>query len=141
MSDLFLHAVIAGEQVAIPTAQVDSVIALDVIVPVPGTPPAVRGLSALRSRVVTVVDPAILLGSRHTRGDRAIVVALDGHLYALMVDALDDVTPGDSAPPMGRSASSEAWRAAVSGTVLRDGRAVAVIDPRALVPQLPSATA
>ena len=133
MSDLFLHAHIAGQAVAIPTASIDSVIALDVVVPVPSAPPWVRGLSALRSRVVTVVDPALLLGSVGTGGDRAVVVMVEGHLYALLVDALHDVAPGVEEPPL--AGGQPAWTDPVRGMVQHENRSVAVLEPARLIPQ------
>ena len=141
MSDLFLHATIAGQAVAIPTADVDSVIALDIIVPVPGSPLEVRGIAALRSRVVTVIDPVVLLGAAPAQSDRAVVVAIDGHLYALIVDALEDVAPGIEEPIAVSAAAHPAWRTALRGSVLHDGRPVAVIDVRALIPQPHAAAA
>ena len=60
--DLFLIAHVAGRAVAIDGAQVDSVVDLGDVVPAPGAVRAVRGLAALRSRVVTVIDTGVALG-------------------------------------------------------------------------------
>jgi purine-binding chemotaxis protein CheW len=91
--DLFLIAHVAGRPVAIDGAQVDSVVDLGEIVPVPGAERAVRGLAALRSRVVTVIDTGVALGKSPMPADsrRAVITRIDGHHYALLVDALEDV--------------------------------------------------
>ena len=60
--DLFLIAHIAGRGVAIESGQVDSVVDIGDVVAVPLADRAVRGLAALRSRVVTVIDTGIALG-------------------------------------------------------------------------------
>ena len=62
MSGLFLIAHLAGRAVAIDSAQVDSVVDIGTIVPVPRADAQVRGLAALRSRVVTEIDPRAAIG-------------------------------------------------------------------------------
>ena len=56
MSDLLLIVTIAGERVALPASAVESVVELDALISVPRAAPHVAGLSALRSRVLTVID-------------------------------------------------------------------------------------
>ena len=56
MNELLLVVTIAGERVALPAAAVESVVELDTLIPVPRAAPHVAGLSALRSRVLTVID-------------------------------------------------------------------------------------
>ena len=56
MNELLLIVTIAGERVALPAAAVESVVELDTLIPVPRAAPHVAGLSALRSRVLTVID-------------------------------------------------------------------------------------
>ena len=93
MTGLFLIAQVAGRAVAIPADQVDSVVDLGEVVPVPGAERALRGLAALRSRVVTVIDTGLALGLEPTPEGvhRAVITRVDGHYYAVLVDALDDV--------------------------------------------------
>ena len=64
--NLFLIAHIAGRTVAIPADHIDSAVDIGEVVPVPGTTPAIRGLAALRSRVVTVIDTGLALGVEPT---------------------------------------------------------------------------
>ena len=56
MSELLLIVTIGGERVALPAAAVESVVELDTLIPVPRAAPHLAGLSALRSRVLTVID-------------------------------------------------------------------------------------
>ena len=95
MSELLLIVTIAGERVALPAAAVESVVELDTLIPVPRAAPHVAGLSALRSRVLTVIDcmRSLELGVTDcSDGIReAAVVELDGHHYALIVDLVEDV--------------------------------------------------
>ena len=95
MNELLLVVTIAGERVALPAAAVESVVELDTLIPVPRAAPHVAGLSALRSRVLTVIDcmRSLELGETDcSDGIReAAVVELDGHHYALIVDLVEDV--------------------------------------------------
>ena len=108
MNELLLVVFIAGERVALPAAAVESVVELDTLIPVPRAAPHVAGLSALRSRVLTVIDcmRSLELGSTDcSDGIReAAVVELDGHHYALIVDLVEDVVEAQSEPTPIRAA-------------------------------------
>lgn len=135
MTQLFLIAEVAGRTVAIDSAQVDSVVDIDAVVPVPLAGRQVSGLAALRSRVVTVIDPRATLGRAETgeRPGRAVITILDDHHYAILVDALDDVAPF-VLTPLGHGVTlDQGWRAAGSGVVERAGEPILAIDLRALV--------
>lgn len=134
MTEPFLLARIAGHQVALPTAAVESVVDIGEVVPVPGADARVRGLAALRSRVVTVVDTGAVLGLGALAGTRAAIVAVDGHHYALLVDALEDVARFQRTAVTPGVALAPAWAAAVVGMVERDGEPLLVLDPAALAP-------
>lgn len=134
MEELYLITAIAGRAVAMPSERVDSVVDLGAVVPVPAAPRHVRGLAALRSRVVTVIDAAIALGAvDQAETGRAVVVTVGGHLYALLVDRLDDVAPFAIAPLPDGVRLDPAWARAARGVIDRDGEAVLVIDPAALI--------
>jgi len=83
MSQLLLIVSIGGSRVAFPSAVVESVVELDTLIPVPRAAAHVAGLSALRSRVLTVIDTVRSLDLGETdcsKGIReAAVVELDGH--------------------------------------------------------------
>ena len=62
MNELLLMCLIAGRRAAIPAAEVQSVIEIDDITPIPGVPAYIRGLTALRSQALTVIDCRVALG-------------------------------------------------------------------------------
>ena len=143
MTDLYLIAHVAGRTVAIRSGQVESVVDIGEISAVPRAPPLVRGLAALRSRVVTVIDTRTALGliDRNEAG-RAVIVLVDGHHYAMLVDTLDDVAPFELQPLANGIALSPEWRRIALGLVTRDGEPVLAIDLAAIVPaQIPVAAA
>ncbi|MBN8807661.1 MAG: chemotaxis protein CheW [Sphingomonas sp.] len=132
---LFLIATIAGRGVAIDSAQVESVVDIGRVTPTPRVAPHIRGLAALRSRVVTVIDAHAALGLRAAGivGDRAVITVIDGHHYAVLVDALEDVAPFAVAPLTPGIALDNGWRSAGCGEVERDGEPILAIDLAALV--------
>ena len=138
MSDLFLIAHIAGRAVAIESRQVESVVDIGAIVPVPGTDRQVRGLAALRSRVVTVIDTHAVLGlpAADVEATRAVITHVEGHHYAILVDSLEAVAQFDLAPLSPGIVLDRGWRATGCGIVERAGEPILAIDLRALVPGL-----
>lgn len=142
MEQLFLIAHVAGQAVAIEAGQVESVVDIGAIVAVPRADGHVRGLAALRSRVVTVIDTVAALGmTGGGTASRAVITRVDGHHYALLVDALDDVAPFALQPLASGVPLSPAWRRAGRGLVERDGEPILVIDLTALVPGSPAQAA
>lgn len=141
MQKLFLIAQLAGRAVAIDSDQVESVVDIGQVTPVPCAYREVIGLAALRSRVVTVIDPRVALNlpaAGRTRS-RAVITVIDGHHYAIMVDALEDVAPFALNTLGGGVAPDGGWRAVGAGLVDRDGEPILVVDLRALVPGLAAA--
>jgi purine-binding chemotaxis protein CheW len=135
MSHLYLVAQIAGRAVAIDSNQVESVVDIGEVTAVPRASRHVRGLAALRSRVVTVVDTQSALGlSGGSEARRAVITRVDGHHYAMLVDALDDVAPFELLPLAGGVALDGMWRGAGRGIVERDGEPILAIDLASLVP-------
>ena len=140
MTDLFLLAQIAGRSVAIASGHVDSVIDISEISPVPRAPGAVLGLAALRSRVVTVIDTRRALGlGQGTSTGRAVIVQVDGHPYAFLVDTLDDVCPFDLQPLANGVTLDPGWEAISLGLVEQAGEPVLAVDLARLVPTLAAA--
>jgi purine-binding chemotaxis protein CheW len=137
MTGLFLIAQLGGRTVAIESAQVESVVDIGAVVPVPGAGAEVCGLAALRSRVVTVIDTRVALGLAPARraGGRAVITVLDGHHYAVLVEALDDVAPFTLEPLSPGIVLDAGWRQAGTGLVERDGEPILAIELRALIPQ------
>ena len=104
------------------------------VIAVPRAAPAVRGLAALRSRVVTVIDPRVALDLPATKTPgRAVIARLDGHHYAFLVDALEDVAPFERLP-LSVGTADRGWSAAAAGVVVRDGEPLMILDLAALVP-------
>jgi len=137
MNELLLVVTIGGERVALPAAAVESVVELDTLIPVPRAPAHVAGLSALRSRVLTVIDcmRSLELGtSDHSDGIReAAVVEFDGHHYALIVDLVEDVVEAMSeATPM-RAAMGPGWERVSLGMVDTEEGALLLVDVAALI--------
>jgi purine-binding chemotaxis protein CheW len=134
MSTLVLIVGLAGQRVAIRAAEVESVVEIAGITPVPGAPPHVVGLAALRSRVVTVIDCAAALGAAAPTPVRAAAVAtLDGHAYALLVDGVEDVVETSGEPrPLPGSVGGE-WGRAARESIEAEGDLLLLVDIAALI--------
>lgn len=136
MSDtLYLIVSVAGREVALPADQVESVVEVDAITPVPRVRPHIAGMFALRSRVLTVIDSTAALGLGRTAfvlPCTAAIVLVEGHAYALLVDSVDDVVPAE-APQRAPAILDPVWAAASRGAIEHEGRALLLIDPAYLV--------
>lgn len=137
MAELLLVVTIGGERVALPAAAVESVVELDALIPVPRAPAHVAGLSALRSRVLTVIDcmRSLELGATDCSDGiyEAAVVELDGHHYALTVDAVEDVVEALSDPTPVRAAMGNGWERVSQGMVETEEGPLLLVDIAALV--------
>jgi purine-binding chemotaxis protein CheW len=137
VNGLLLIVAIAGQKVALRAGDVQSVVEIDVLTPVPCAPPHVAGLSALRSRVLTVIDPQCALGlgpcsSRHA-GAQAAVVVHDGHAYALLLDEVEDVAEARSDPVPVHGHLRGAWAKMSYGMVETDHAPLLLLDVAALI--------
>jgi purine-binding chemotaxis protein CheW len=131
---LFLLAHLAGRGVAVDSAEVDSVIDLGAIVPVPRAGDSVLGVAALRSRVVTVLDTWQLLGLQAPRRPpRGVVTRVDGHDYAVLFDSVEDVVTLDRLPLPPELALDGVWAQAARGIAEVDGEPMLVLGLDALV--------
>ena len=95
---LVVEVEVGGQVWAIPVDQVREVLRPPPLVEVPGAPPIVRGIAAVRGGVVTVLDLATGLGV--ARGDSPGSVVLVGYgdrLGGLAVDTVRAVRPMDPA--------------------------------------------
>jgi purine-binding chemotaxis protein CheW len=135
MSELFLIAHVAGRAIAIDADQVASVVDIGQVVSVPRASGVVRGLAALRSRVVTVIDTQAALGhgAAGTPG-RAVIACFEGHFYAFLVDALEDVAPFERTHLSSGMALDHGWGSCAAGVIERDGEPLLVVDLVRLVP-------
>jgi purine-binding chemotaxis protein CheW len=132
---LFLLARIDGRGLAIDAAEVESVIDIGVVVPTPGAPETVVGIAALRSRVVTVVDTWAALGvTAMQRSPRAVVTRVEGHDYALLFDAVEDIASLELSPLANGMHLEGAWASAAQGMVEHEGEPMLAISLAGLVP-------
>jgi purine-binding chemotaxis protein CheW len=135
MSELLLIVTLAGEQIAVLASEVESVVEIEGLSPVPRAAGHVAGLAALRSRVLTVIDCMASLDSGHRLENPrdAIVVVSDGHPYALLVDRVEDVVEasGEMAPVPASLAAG--WAHVASGYVPAEGRLFLLVDVHALI--------
>ena len=128
-------AVLAGERIAFASDEIESVVEIGAILPVPRAAPHVAGLAALRSRVLTVIDCRASLqpGSCVERPRDALVAVHDGHAFALLVDRVEDAVEADGAicdPPAGLSPE---WARVVRGHVFAEERMLLLADLPALI--------
>lgn len=136
MADLVLIVRLAGRLVAFPAADVEGVVELEGLTPAPGAAPHVAGLSALRSRVLTVIDGLVALEAGRageTALMSAVVVPSGGHPYAILVDAVEDVIESSAAVAPLAAPAGAGWDRAALGVVDVDGDPLLLVDPHALI--------
>ncbi len=135
MPELLLLATIDGQDIVIRSDQVESVVDIGTVTPVPRAVPAVKGLAALRSRVVTVIDTGIALNdaAQTRQRRRAVVTQVDGHHYALLVDTLNDVARFPVVPLTSGLMLEPRWAMIAVGMIERAGQPVVLIDLPAVV--------
>lgn len=137
MNDLLIVVMLAGEKAALWASDVESVAELEMLTPVPCAPRHVAGLTALRSRVLTVVDCRCALGlgqaANRTAGASAAVVVHDGHAYALLLDGISGVIETRSAPGPLRTLLEANWERMSQGMVETDEGPLLLLDIAALI--------
>ena len=110
----------AGQRIALPALEVDSVIELGKITPVPGAPSHIIGISSLRSRALTVIDCAKVLEIVDYDIDgtkQAAVLNFEGHDYALLVEAVEDVVDALTDPVPVPGGAGEIWSKISDGLI------------------------
>ena len=120
MSELLDKTQIAGRRCALPAGDVKSVIELGAITPVPRSPDFIAGITALRSQALTVIDCRKALGldpASWETDPRAAVVAVGGHSYALVVDAIEDIASGQTSPDSVPGGFGAEWTRVALGMV------------------------
>jgi purine-binding chemotaxis protein CheW len=136
MTELLLIAKIAGQRVAIRADDVESVVEIEGLTPIPRAAEHVAGLTALRSRVLTAIDclASLEIGCSHVHGLRdAVVVELDGCPYALIVDSVEDVLEFSGEVRPVRTALEAGWRRVAKGVVDVEGDLLLLVDTAALL--------
>jgi len=105
---------LANETYGINVMQVQEVLRISEIAPVPGAPHYVLGIINLRGNVVTVVDTRIRLGletSELTDSTRIVIIEGDKHVVGILVDCVAEVvdlaaSEVESAPNVGNEESA-----------------------------------
>ena len=132
MSDLYLIVAIAGEHVAFRAADIQSVVEIESITPAPRAPAYIAGLAALRSRALTVIDCVHSLELERAEGEqpsrKAAVAEHQGHLYALLVDLVEDVVEARTEPDSVPAELSRGWQRVARGMVETELGVMLVID-------------
>jgi purine-binding chemotaxis protein CheW len=134
--ELLLIVTIAGERIAIPAADVESVVELEALIPVPRAAAHVAGLAALRSRVLTVIDclASLELTSKGSQSlKEAIIVEADGHPYALLVESVEDVVEVEVEVRPVRTSLKGGWRRVARGMIEVGGDLLLLVDTHALL--------
>lgn len=91
---LYLLCRVGDSRIGIPANAIEAVAPVADLVPVPHSSAVIRGVAAIRSRLLTVLDTARLTGAPALPDDGAglmIVTSIDGHGYGLLVGEVDDV--------------------------------------------------
>lgn len=136
MVDLILIVRLAGRRIALPASEVEGVVELDGITPAPRAAPHVAGLSALRSRVLTVIDGRAALEFGRTEPPdlpEAIVVASGGHTYALLVESVEDVVETETPPTPIPASVGAGWDRVGVGMIEVGGDLLMLVDPHRLI--------
>ena len=136
MAELLLIASLAGRRIAFPASEIEAVVELEGLTPAPRAAGHVAGLSALRSRVLTVIDGlASLEFGRSERAGliEAIVVPSGGHFYALLVDDVEDVIEASGPPAPVGAPLGPGWERVALGMVETESGLFLLVDPHALI--------
>jgi purine-binding chemotaxis protein CheW len=119
-NSLLVIAQIASRRCAFGALDVKSVIEIGTITPIPRAPAHIAGITALRSQALTVIDCRLALGLEgHTWSTdaRAVVIAVGGHSYALMVDAIEDITTAVGEPGQVPGGFGPEWSRVATGMI------------------------
>lgn len=136
MNELLVMTQIAGRRCALQAHDVQSVIELGNITPVPGTPDFIAGIAALRSQALTVIDCRLALGfdaAEWETDNRCAAVTVGGHAYALMVDSIEDVSTGASEPSQVSGGFGEEWCRVATGMIETGIGPAILVDLEALI--------
>ncbi len=136
METLYLLVEANEVRFAIPAESVVSVVRPDEIVPVPLTADHVAGLTALRSKVITVIDTMASIDGGMAdveSGQSLVVVDVEGQLYGLAVDQVSDVCDYPVAIRKLGAAFDPGWSRVAVGLIEVGDATLAVVDPAAIV--------
>ncbi|MCX4192961.1 chemotaxis protein CheW [Methylophaga sp. OBS1] len=126
------------EYYGINVMQVQEVLRLSEIAPVPGAPSYVLGIINLRGNVVTVIDTRARFGlpqQEATENSRIIIVEVSGHVIGMLVDCVAEVvylhqSEIDTAPNVSDDSSRF-----IQGVCNRDKYLLILVDVNKLLDQ------
>ncbi|MTI63166.1 chemotaxis protein CheW [Methylophaga sp.] len=127
-----------NETYGINVMQVQEVLRLSEIAPVPGAPAYVLGIINLRGNVVTVIDTRARFGlapQEPTENSRIIIVEVSGHVIGMLVDCVTEVvylhqSDIDTAPNVSDDSSRF-----IQGVCNRDKYLLILVDVNKLLDQ------
>jgi chemotaxis signal transduction protein len=130
----FIRFEMGGERYCVPLESVTKIERVPPIVPVPRTPPFVRGIASLRGEIVTVIDlGAVIGGEPATTIPHGLLVLADGaRRVGILSDALPDYfrVVGSQLLP---APTGKAGDALITNAIEREDGAVAVLDVKKLM--------
>ncbi len=135
MAEVLILTQIAGRACALRASDVETVIEIETITPVPRAPEHICGLTTLRSQVLTVIDSRIIIGEAtdtFPTDNRAAVFRADGHSYALRVDALHDVDEMIGEPEQIAGGFGGVWSRIAEGMAETKAGPVLILKPAEL---------
>ena len=132
MSGIHLIGTIGNHAVALPADAVEAVVRIGETVPAPGAPPTIRGLAAIRSRILTVIDSGQVVGEAGGNAAYMAIVSIDGHGYGLTLDTVEDVVELGATQPVPATLTA-GWARLNPCICDHRGRVLLVIAPEALI--------
>lgn len=120
---------VAGETYGLPIGAVTEIVGMPRLMPVPGVPAWIKGVTNLRGRVVPLMDVRLRFGlAERPYDDRTVVIVLDVDeaSLGLIVDSVGEVSP---VPPSGEAARTSRL---VTGMGQLGDRTVVLLDATVL---------
>lgn len=126
-----------NEKYGIRVMQVQEVLRMTEIAPVPGAPDYVLGIINLRGNVVTVIDSRKRFGLGEAEADdstRIVIIEADKHVVGILVDSVAEVvdlstSEIDAAPNVGNDDSSKY----IQGVSSKDKELLILVDVNKLL--------
>ena len=123
---------LADEIYGINVMQVQEVLRLSEVAPVPGAPAAVLGIINLRGHVVTVIDARLLFSlplAEHSDQTRIMIVECNRNIVGLLVDAVCDIlSTADHVLQKTPDLAGDQMQGFVKGLIALEGRMISLID-------------
>jgi purine-binding chemotaxis protein CheW len=132
MNEILILAQIADRPCAFRASDVETVIEVQAITPIPRAPPHILGLTTLRSQALTVLDCRAIAGENpedFSTDSRAVAVQTGAHSYALRVDEVRDVAMMASEPVQISGGFGDIWSEFAEGMAETDAGPVLVLNP------------